>query len=68
MKSGLLKKKNQDPSINKDLEDLFARPIKKVVDPEPEITEVEVMEGLEQEGDENLSAVQIKVRSIVSEP
>lgn len=60
MISGILRKGKTDPALNKDLADLFARPIKTVVE-QNEVAEYETVEGIEQEGDEELSAVQIKV-------
>lgn len=64
MISKLLKNKN-NANAQKELEDLFSRPIKAmVVEEEPvkaEPIDQEAVKELEQEGDEELSAVQIKV-------
>lgn len=62
MISKLLKKNKDDSNFKNDLDDLFSRPIKAIeVEPEPEEIPYEASKPLEQEGDEELSAVQIKV-------
>lgn len=66
MISKLLKNKSNG-NAQKELEDLFSRPIKAmVVEEEPataaEQIDHEAVKELEQEGDEELSAVQIKVK------
>jgi len=54
--------KNKGADMKNDLEDLFSRPIKAMeIEQEPQVIETEVVEGVEQEGDEELSALQIKV-------
>jgi hypothetical protein len=60
MITGFLKNRKQDPKLNNDLEDLFARPIKAIVE-EPVKTEFENEKELVQEGDEKLSALQVQV-------
>jgi len=50
--------------MQNDLEDLFSRPIKAMeIEQEPQVIETEVVEGIEEEGDEELSALQIKERN-----
>ena len=62
MLSKLLGKNKGGADAKNDLEDLFSRPIKAMeVEAEPTAIQTETVEGIEQEGDEDLSAVQIKV-------
>jgi len=62
MLSKLLGKNKGGADAQKDLEDLFSRPIKVMeIEAEPTAIQTETVEGIEQEGDEDLSAVQIKV-------
>ncbi len=61
MISKLFKKNQNTSNIQKDLEDLFSRPIKTIeIEEEPEVIAAENPD-LVQEEDKELSAIQIKV-------
>jgi len=64
MISKLFKKNTKNTDVQKDLEDLFSRPIKAIeIEKEPEQPTNEELEAMQQE-DEKLSALQLKVERV----
>jgi len=62
MISKLFKKGTKNTDVQKDLEDLFSRPIKTMqIEEEPEPLTTEQIEAIQEE-DEELSALQLKVK------